>query len=107
MHRQFRALIRALLWCVTQYRPDVAFNVSVLSTRCQAPTVADVLEGNKVLAKIKRKVVKLRYTVLNEPMELVSYCDASWENARNSGATIGWFLWLIVNPMNNRFHMIG
>ena len=59
MQRQFRALIGALIWCVTQSRPDVAFNVSVISTRIQAPTVPDVLEENKVLAQIERKVVKL------------------------------------------------
>ena len=85
----------------------MAFYVSNVTTRFQAPTVADVLEGNKVLEKIKRKVVEFQYPVLNDPMELVGYCDASWAKTGNSGVSIGGFVWLIGNPKNNRFHVIG
>ena len=69
MHRHFKALVGAYLWCTAQSRPDLAFDVSVLSRRCQVPTVAYILEGNKALKQINRKTVRHRYPVMDEPMD--------------------------------------
>jgi hypothetical protein len=106
MHTAFRALVGALLWCVTQSRPDIAFDVSVLTTKSQAPTIGDVMEANRVLKKIKRKEIKLRYGSMDGPLELVGFCDASWANVGNTGATIGGFFWMAMNPKTEQFHLI-
>ena len=51
--------------------------------------------------------MKLRYPAMSGPTEIVGFCDASWANVGNTGATIGGFLWLVINHKSNVFHLIG
>ena len=95
-------------WVVTQSRPDLAFDVSCLSSSLSSPKVEDLFKANKVLAQMQRTEVRLRFPYLRGELSLVGYADSSWANLPN-GATGGGLLWNLVEngPENKqKFHLL-
>jgi hypothetical protein len=80
--KEFRGIVGSLNWVSLISRPDVSFEVVDLSTKFQAPTVADMLTANKAVRKIKNSQTSLRYgkLTINKNMKIVVYSDGSFRN---------------------------
>ena len=91
LHSEFRTLVGGLSWVVTQSRPDLAFDVSTLASSLSSPNVNDLFKANKVLNKMQRSDVQLRFQYLRGELSLVGYADSSWANLPN-GSTGGGLL---------------
>ena len=77
LHSEFRTLVVGLSWVVTQSRPDLAFDVSCLSSSLSSPKLEDLFKANKVLAQMQRADVRLRFQYLRGELSLVGYADSS------------------------------
>ena len=79
---EFRGLVGSLNWVSLISRPDVSFEVVDLSTKFQAPIVADMVTANKAVRKIKNSYTNLKFSQLtiNENMKIVVYSDGSFRN---------------------------
>ena len=77
-----RGKIGALLWISLMTRPDVSFDVNMLSSEVSKGTVKTVKEVNRVIRKAKQSRNKLRFTKLGDVSELMVkvYADASFSN---------------------------
>ena len=80
--KEFRGIVGSLNWVSLISRPDVSFEVVDLSTKFQAPIVADMLTANKAVRKIKNSTTCLRYgkLVINKNLKIVVYSDGSFRN---------------------------
>ena len=108
LHSEFRTLVGGLSWVVTQSRPDLAFDVSTLASSLSSPNVNDLFKANKVLNKMQRSDVQLRFQYLRGELSLVGYADSSWANLPN-GSTGGGLLWNLVEngpEDKQRFHLL-
>ena len=97
----FRKLIGKLNWISTQTRPDIAFEVSSLSSVMRQPRVEDCLAANKVLRRIKEHPLKIRFPNLGNIDDIIldCYADASLGNLP-SGQSSGGYILFLVNPSN-------
>ena len=87
------------LSCVT--RPDISFDVSVLSSSIKEATVSDMVYANKVIRKVKNEKSSIKFPELDlESLQLVSFSDASYSNLRNGGSQ-GGHLTFLVDKNNN------
>lgn len=55
---QYCKLVGQLNWAAAHTHPDIAFDISVLSSTMKTPTVSNVLKANKVLQRIKGNPLK-------------------------------------------------
>ena len=80
--KEFRGIVGSLNWVSLISRPDVSFEVVDLSTKFQAPTVADMMFANKAVRKIKNSQTNLRYRklMINEKTKIVVCSDGSFRN---------------------------
>ena len=80
--KEFRGIVGSLNWVSLITRPDVSFEVVDLSTKFQAPTVADMITANKAIRKIKNSPTILRFSKLtiNNNLKIVVYSDGSFRN---------------------------
>lgn len=78
----YRSAVGSLNWVVQTTRPDVAFDMLVLSMKFQSGTVEDVLSLNKVIKKIKLKEGIIRYPCIGDPKDwkVFLFSDASFAN---------------------------
>ena len=75
--RRYQSLVGALLYCVTQTRPDIAFAVGYLSRAMGKPTERLYEDALKVLFYLyQHKEVGLRYSPSDAPLSGMS--DADW-----------------------------
>ena len=93
--RQYRGICGQLNWVATQSRPDIAFDVGMLSAKLKEACVKDLKNANKVLRKIKSSPeVTLKFPRLKDPLHLQTFCDASYANLSNGGSQGGMFVFL-------------
>lgn len=79
-HTAYRGAVGSLLWASSTTRPDMAFDVALLSGSTSSPTMRDLVLSNKTVKRAKRTKVTLNYPRLRRPVCLVAYCDAAWAN---------------------------
>ena len=89
---QFRRLVGKLNWVSTQTRPDISFDVCMLSSVMKKPQVSDLILANKVLLKAKDTPLSISFPALDvQEYQLVCYSDASLANLP-SGKSAGGFI---------------
>ena len=96
-----REAIGQLNWlsCVT--RPDISFDVSVLSSNVKEATISDLLQANKVIKRVKNERSFIKFSELDlDSLHIVSFSDASYNNLKNGGSQGGYIIFL-VDQYNN------
>ena len=80
--QQARGKIGALLWVSLVTRPDVSFDVNILSSQVAKGTVKTVKEINRLISIVKSRQNKLKFIRLGDISELKVkvYADASFAN---------------------------
>ena len=92
----FRKLLGRLNWLSTQTRPDIAYEVSVLSSNVKNATVRDLIEANKLLKKCQIKNFALFYPKLDlDNLKICCYADASYGKLKEGGSQGGMFVELV------------
>lgn len=77
--------IGQLLWTSNQTRPDISFDVSILTSNLNTSTVNELIYCNKIISKIHHNCYNLHYKKINEK-QIVVYTSASCGNLKNSGS---------------------
>ena len=78
----FRAMVGSINWVVQSTRPDLAFELTELSTRFQSCTVNDIIKAQKLIMRIKSDESKVCFPDLG-PIQ-------HWKLRVYSDASIGW-----------------
>ena len=92
---KLRCAIGQLNWLACITRPDIAFDVSVASSKIKKATVEDILNVNKIIAKVKSNECSIRFPKLNlNSIKMISYSDASFNNLQNAGSQGGHIVFL-------------
>ncbi|KAK3896091.1 hypothetical protein Pcinc_000222 [Petrolisthes cinctipes] len=83
---EYRALVGQLNWIATHSWPDIAFDVCALSVACNQSTVADLLQLNKVISRVKTDNVRLYMPRMDKIADCHIECfsDASFANLPDS-----------------------
>ena len=91
----YHAICGQLNWiCCTQSRPDISYDVCQLSAKLNDAKVNDVLLANKVVKKVKRENICLKFKRLTGPMRLIAYSDASYANLKDGSPQGGIIIFL-------------
>lgn len=77
----FRSVLGALQWLVTQSRPDVAFCVNQLQKRVGNLQVKDLILANQVVRVVKRNDLSLVFRNLGKEVTVVGWHDAGLYNS--------------------------
>ena len=93
----FRALVGSLNWIVQNTRPDLAFELTDLSTKFQKAEVRDLQQVIKTLLKVKEEKSELLFPNLGDPLnwELITFSDASFGNLCNGTQSCGGYIVLL------------
>ena len=80
--KEARGKIGALLWVSLLTRPDLSFDVNLLSTEVSRGTVKTIKEINRTIRKAKDRRTRLRFVKLGDVSDLnvKVYADASYGN---------------------------
>ena len=90
-----RGHIGKVRWLAEQTRADIAFQALLLSMASHKPTYGDVSLINKVVAKIKRQEVKLKFSKLEkDKWTLTVFADASKGNIGKTESTVAYLILL-------------
>ena len=78
-HTEYRRVVGELLWLQTTTRPDIGYKVMELSTKLQERTIRDMIKANKIIKRVKKENVYLKYVPLDyNNLEFHVWCDASF-----------------------------
>jgi hypothetical protein len=94
--QQFRAILGAANWIVGSTRPDIAAHTALLQQRVSKAVVGDLIEANKLVAKI-RDHAHMKIWIQSIPFEeavVAVTSDASWSNAQALGSQAGYLIML-------------
>ena len=86
-----------MLWVTGQTRPDLAYNVCCLRMSLHEPKIKDLIKANKVLKKMQRSAVKIRFrglTSRNNPFKIIVFTDSSLGNGPNGSTMAGHIMYL-------------
>ena len=80
--REIRRVIGELLWVSLMTRPDLSFEVNLLSTKISNATIRDLKDARRLVDKAKLEPMVLNFTKLGNKKDLriKLYCDASFSN---------------------------
>ena len=93
--KEFRALVGQLNWVATQTRPDILFEVCLLSSVFDTATVDDLICANKLVRKVKGGFVVLKFPQLqSDSLSVQCYSDASFGNLNNGGSQGGYVIFV-------------
>ncbi len=85
--KQLRSLIGQLNWLAGISRPEISFDVSVMTSKIRTATIDDLLYCNKVLKQVQSNPTYITFPgLMMESLSLVVHCDSSWNNLPNGGS---------------------
>ena len=90
-HTKYRGMVGQLAWATGMTRPDKAFETNMLAAKSNSPTTHDLVKADKVVQKIQRVHVTLKYPKLKPPLQWITYSDAAWANL-DQGHTAGGYI---------------
>ena len=93
-HKQYRRICGSLNWVSTQTRPDISFDVAIITSKVTSPTVKDMKLANKVVRNLKSSSYEIEFCKLQNPLHLSVYSDASYANLPNGGSQGGQIVFL-------------
>ena len=99
-----RAKIGEILWISLMTRPDLSYDVNVISSQVTNATVATVMEMNRIVTKAKNgKKNILKFVKLGDISDLIVkvYADASFGNRDDGTRSTGGRIVLIENKRKN------
>lgn len=94
--RKLRGVVGAANWLMSSTRPDIAVQAGLLQQRVQVATVQDLIEANKLVAKV-RDFSHVQVTIRSIPLSestLFLATDASWSNNEDLKSQAGYFIGL-------------
>ncbi|CAL1387707.1 unnamed protein product [Linum trigynum] len=98
----YRRLVGRLLY-LTVMRPDIAYNVNVLSHFVQAPRQLHLDAVHRILHYLKSSPGQGLFFPANRSLDLVAYCDADWGGCESTRRfTTGFFISLGGAPVSWR-----
>ena len=93
--KEYRALVGQLNWIATQTRPDILFEVCLLSSVFDTATVEDLLHANKFVRKVKSSQVTVKFPKLqSEEISVECFSDASFGSLNNGVSQGGYVVFL-------------
>ena len=90
----YRSVVGQLNWIGTQTRPDISFDVCVLSMQFGKCTVGDLMDANKVVKRVKTDQVSLFFPMLTGDIHLLCFSDASFANMSDCKSQGGFIIFL-------------
>ena len=97
-----RGTVASVNWCAREGRPDAAAAASVFSGVFPNPSIADALEVNKIVAKLKEIDVVIRiHPIKEELIRHVLISDSSFDPTGKTKPQHGW-LQGVTTPQLNR-----
>ena len=89
-------LVGKLNWVATQSRPDIAFEVSMMSSAMKSPKVENIIKANKVLQRVRSNPLSIYFPSLQSLEKCSSLCcsDASLGNLPSGQSSGGYILFL-------------
>ena len=102
MQTQFRALVSKLNILSLSARPDISYEVKILTTKYGKATKFDIMQAVKLLQKVKRISTKVTIPSLGEIKDwmLVAYSDAATKKIDHAFSVAGHVIFLV----NKRTH---
>ena len=91
---KYRSVVGQLNWVGTQTRPDISFDVCLLSMQFGKCTVGDLMDANKVIKRVKTDQVSLFFPVLTGNIHLQCYSDASFANMSDCKSQCGFIIFV-------------
>ena len=107
--QQYRAILGAANWIFGSTRPDIAAHTALLQQKVSKATVADLVEANRLVAKIK-DFAHTKIWIQSIPWEkavLTVTSDASWENAEGLGSQAGYMVLLARENIQNKWAKVS
>ena len=101
--RQLRGVVGAASWLVGSTRPDIAAQTAILQQRLGSPTVQELIDANKLVARIK-DLSKVRITFQPIPISQVMFLaasDASWSNNDDLKTQAGYMTMAVDREIQN------
>ena len=88
---EYRALTGQLSWAAENTRPDISFDVRDLSTKNKEASYGDLKKANKILKKVQKEDVAVKYSKLGNlnNLKIISYTDSSYRNDAERVKSIG------------------
>ena len=101
-HTEMRAITGALNWIARGTRPDLAFEVTDLSTKFKQAKVEDLLRANKIAIKVKHTPSLITFPCLGDVKKwsIKLFTDASKSNMSDKISTARGFLVFLVGEGN-------
>ena len=100
---KYRSLVSKLNILSMSARPDISFEVKVLTTRYGKGTKLDLMKAVKVLQKVKRKTTKITVPDMGEIKDcvIVAYSDAASKKIDNAFSVAGHVIFLVNKKTNS------
>lgn len=93
-----RKVVGQLNWLANITRPEISFQVSVISSKLQNATIADIKDANKVVILVKNNPSFINFPRLNpNNVKVTVYSDASFNNVDNGYSQGGFIVFLSDN----------
>ena len=102
-YRRFRRMLGALTWVASTTRPDIAVSVSRLASFATDPTTTHFNQSEKIRRYLMSTIHEsLVYQRLNEPVEVIAFSDAAFQNLPDAGSQGGMLISLAQHPTHHK-----
>ena len=108
-YKQYRSICGQILWLAIQTRPDVSYDICVLSNYLSDPNVQNMVSLNKLVRKLHNSpgicLTFSRIVSIQQTWKIISYSDASYNSLPKNGSQCGYIIFisdsnhLVKNPV--------